>query len=50
MTKIRFDYTKAETFISKEEIGALAPAIGAAHDMLHNGSGRGNDFLGWVRN
>ena len=48
MTKIRFDYTKAEKFISKEEIGALAPAIGAAHDMLHNGSGRGNDFLGWV--
>lgn len=48
MTKIRFDYTKAEKFISKEEIGALAPAIGAAHDMLHNGTGRGNDFLGWV--
>ena len=48
MTKIRFDYTKAEKFISKEEIGALAPAIGAAHEMLHNGTGRGNDFLGWV--
>ncbi len=48
MTKIRFDYTKAEKFISKEEISALAPAIGAAHDMLHNGTGRGNDFLGWV--
>ena len=48
MTKIRFDYTKAEKFISKEEIGALAPAISAAHEMLHNGTGRGNDFLGWV--
>ena len=48
MTKIRFDYTKAEKFISKEEIGALAPAIGSAHEMLHNGTGRGNDFLGWV--
>ena len=48
MTKIRFDYTKAEKFISKEEIGALAPAISAAHDMLHNGTGRGSDFLGWV--
>ncbi len=48
MTKIRFDYTKAEKFISNEEIGALAPAISAAHEMLHNGTGRGNDFLGWV--
>ena len=48
MTKIRFDYTKAEKFISKEEIEALAPAISAAHEMLHNGTGRGNDFLGWV--
>lgn len=48
MTKIRFDYTKAEKFISKEEIGALASAIKAAHDTLHSGSGRGSDFLGWV--
>ena len=48
MTKIRFDYTKAEKFISKEEIGALASYINVAHDTLHNGTGRGNDFLGWV--
>ncbi len=48
MTKIRFDYTKAEKFISKDEIGALEGAIKSAHDTLHNGTGRGNDFLGWV--
>ena len=48
MTKIRFDYAKAEKFVSKEEIAALAPAINAAHQTLHNGTGRGNDFLGWV--
>ncbi len=48
MTKIRFDYTKAEKFISKEEIGALGDAVKAAHDTLHNGTGRGSDFLGWV--
>ena len=48
MTKLRFDYTKAEKFISKDEIGALEGAIKSAHDTLHNGTGRGNDFLGWV--
>ena len=48
MTKIRFDYTKAEKFISKEEIEALAPAVKAAHETLHSGTGRGSDFLGWV--
>ena len=48
MTKIKFDYTKAEKFISKDEIGALAPYISVAHDTLHNGTGRGSDFLGWV--
>jgi len=48
MTKIKFDYSKAEQFVSKQEIDALAPFIGAAHEMLHNGSGLGNDFIGWV--
>ena len=48
MTKIKFDYSKAEQFVSKQEIDALAPFIGAAHDMLHNGTGLGNDFIGWV--
>jgi len=48
MTKIRFDYSKAEKFISKDEINALAPFIGAAHDILHEGKGSGSDFTGWV--
>lgn len=48
MTKIKFDYSKAEKFVSKEEINALAPFIGVAHDMLHNATGAGNDFTGWV--
>ena len=48
MTKIRFDYSKAEKFISKDEINALAPYIKVAHDTLHNGTGAGNDFIGWV--
>ena len=48
MTKIKFDYTKAEKFISGEEIKALAPYIEAAHNTLHQKSGAGSDFTGWV--
>jgi len=48
MTKIKFDNSKAKGFISEHEIGALAPYIKVAHDTLHNSSGLGSDFTGWV--
>ncbi len=48
MTKISFDYTKAAQFISEDEINALSPYIKEAHNTLHNKTGRGSDFTGWV--
>lgn len=48
MTNLKFDRSAAAAFISDSEIAALAPAIEAAHNTLHSGSGEGNDFLGWV--
>ena len=35
-------------FVSSEEIESLAPAAKNAHDMLLQGTGEGNDFIGWV--
>lgn len=35
-------------FISQEEYQAIAPQIKASHDILHNKTGLGNDFLGWL--
>lgn len=35
-------------FISDEEYAAIAPQVKLAHDTLHNGTGAGNDFIGWV--
>ena len=35
-------------FVSADEFKAIAPQIAAAHDTLHNKSGLGNDFLGWL--
>lgn len=36
-------------FVSEDEIAAFEPRAKEAHDMLLNGTGLGNDFLGWVK-
>lgn len=38
----------AEAFVSDEEIYSYQDKITAAHNALHNGTGAGNDFIGWV--
>ena len=48
MKKINFNYNKALDFFAKEEVDVLQPYVDVAHDMLHNKTGLGNDFLGWV--
>lgn len=49
MSKIvRFDYSKALTFVGQHEIDNLAPAVKLAHEQLHNGTGAGSDYLGWI--
>lgn len=45
---IKFDYAKAGWKISNEEIENIKPALKAAHDTLHNKTGAGNDYLGWI--
>ncbi len=36
-------------FVSAEEIANMRSAASEAHTKLVNGTGEGNDFLGWVR-
>ena len=48
MEKIRFDYTKALKFINHNEIKSMQPYVDVAHNMIHEKTGLGNDFLGWV--
>ncbi|MBW5447060.1 glucose-6-phosphate isomerase [Cohnella sp. CFH 77786] len=45
---IRFDYSKALQFVGQHEIDNLAPAVKLAHEQLHNGTGAGSDYLGWI--
>ncbi len=35
-------------FVRDHELQALQTQVTAAHEMLHSGSGLGNDFLGWL--
>lgn len=39
----------ADGVIRAHEWDALQAQVAAAHEMLHTGSGLGNDFLGWLR-
>lgn len=48
MTKIKFDYSKADKFVQKRELDALKGALLAAHETLHNATGEGSEFTGWV--
>ncbi|WP_370452303.1 glucose-6-phosphate isomerase [Cohnella sp. AR92] len=45
---IRLDYSKALKFVGQHEIDNLAPAVKLAHEQLHNGTGAGSDYLGWI--
>lgn len=45
---VKFDYSKALTFVGQHEIDNLADQVRLAHDQLHNGTGAGSDYLGWI--
>ncbi|MGE7218237.1 glucose-6-phosphate isomerase [Priestia koreensis] len=48
MTHVRFDYSKALSFFSEHELTYLRDAVKVAHHALHEQTGAGSDFLGWV--
>lgn len=48
METIKLNIDKALGFVSKEKIDAYASKTAAANKMLHEGTGKGNDFLGWL--
>lgn len=46
---IRLDVSKTLGFISQENINSNAALAKQCNEALHNGSGNGNDFLGWLK-
>jgi glucose-6-phosphate isomerase len=48
MTHVRFDYSKALPFFGEHELTYLRDAVKVAHHSLHEQTGAGNEFLGWI--
>ena len=45
---IKFNANKAYGFINEEAVKGYKQAVAEAQEALHNGTGKGNDFLGWL--
>lgn len=48
MGHIKFDYSKALAFFNEHEITYLQGAVETAHKQLHEQTGAGSDYLGWI--
>ena len=48
MGSVKFDYSKVIGFIKQHEIDCMQSYVDQAHKMIHEKTGLGNDFLGWV--
>lgn len=46
--RIQFDDSGARSFIGEHEWKNKRQVVKYAHDALHNGTGAGSDFLGWL--
>lgn len=45
---IKLNIEKVLSFVSKEDIAKNASLAKKCNETLHNGTGKGNDFLGWL--
>ncbi|GAA0500232.1 glucose-6-phosphate isomerase [Salinibacillus aidingensis] len=48
MTHVKFRYNYATDYVQEHEIDYMKDAVKTAHHTLHNQTGAGNDFLGWL--
>ncbi len=48
MKEIKFDAGKAESFLPREALASMEKEVMDARRILREGTGDGNDFLGWV--
>lgn len=45
---LKFDYSKALPFLGEHEVDYLSAQIRTAHEQLHQHSGAGSEYLGWI--
>jgi glucose-6-phosphate isomerase len=46
--KISLDLSKLSPYVGKHEVEYMSEMVKSAHNTLHNKTGAGSDFLGWV--
>ena len=49
MKSLSLDYSNLCGFVTEDEINSIEGALKSAHEALTNGTGEGNDFLGWLK-
>ena len=47
-SKVTYDYSKASSFISEDEVKFMSKLVKDAKEQLVSKTGAGNDFLGWI--
>ncbi len=45
---VTLDTRYLDGFVREHELAGMQAQVNAAHELLHNGTGLGNDFLGWL--
>ena len=45
---VSFDYTNVLSFMKNSELENLSAFVKQAHNQIHQQTGPGSDFLGWV--
>ncbi|MFS1511406.1 glucose-6-phosphate isomerase [Chengkuizengella sp. SCS-71B] len=48
MKKFQFDYSNAQPYLQQHEVDNLENAVQLAHNQLHEKTGAGSDYLGWI--
>ena len=48
MRSLTLDLSKTAPFLRENEVEYMQEMVTAAHEKLHNKTGAGNDFLGWI--
>ena len=45
---LSLDLSKVAPYLKMDEVDYMGDLVESAHKKLHEGTGAGNDFLGWV--
>ena len=48
MNKLSLDLSNVSSFVSEEKLMGMEAEVNAAVKTLEEGTGAGNDFLGWI--